>query len=685
MNSKYSAAQVITFTILLFFTTHANSQTARFNWSVNDRYKDSWNAWSENSYTYKSSYVHPEGFILKANASSSSGGGEKIERYIWRLKGITQPSFVASKTSLVPQVVFSKSNNGAALNEGQYTLSLKLVTSTGKLSESIQTIEIKDWLIVSIGDSFSSGEGNPDVDGIYKLLINGPDNINPALDAVNSLKTCKGELGRKIKMEDWECRRCHRSKWSAPALTAKRIEETDRHSSVTFLSFACSGARTEHLIDTKYRGIEFTMTTTPDDEPPLPEHLQPKGVVPSQLESVKEAVGNRVIDVLFISIGINDLKFSEVITDCGTPTAKDVIHELSKKFFLDDIVDFTVDKFETVGNGILTAASFGKLSLDLGSLSCVSRKLTSRLIELYDSYDRLAKTIKETLKVKEVYFIEYPTNVFQKTNGSPSVCECLDIIRGITGEEANWLGAIGTGLNAVIAAACLRNGWNNVFGVFERFQGKGYCQSSNTRYFRRIPESLSIQGNINGAIHPNRTGHEIVRDLLDRAVELKYKQRPAKRVTVTFKRARTAISTDIHDFTIRTKLDLMIRLKPPEPFRRFSSKKWPLLARSVMDISRFPNRQWFSLNKDSCTFSFDIYESPQPIRIPTEFDIVALVAGVQVKEENIVSKIPLAGILAAPQSKTFSLKGNNPFTGLECTVKIQRISNLPTNDPVIAN
>jgi hypothetical protein len=105
-----------------------------------------------------------------------------------------------------------------------------------------------------------------------------------------------------------------------------------------------------------------------------------------------------------------------------------------------------------------------------------------------------------------------------------------------------------------------------------------------------------------------------------------------------------------------------------------------------MDISRFPNRQWFSLNEDSCTFTFDIYESPQPLRIPTEFDIVASVAGITVIEENIVSKVPLAGILSRPQSKTFTLKANNnAFTGLECTVKIQRISNSPIQDPAIVN
>ena len=39
----------------------------------------------------------------------------------------------------------------------------------------------------------------------------------------------------------WKDRRCHQSALSAPALTAEQIERSDDQSSVTFLSFACSG------------------------------------------------------------------------------------------------------------------------------------------------------------------------------------------------------------------------------------------------------------------------------------------------------------------------------------------------------------------------------------------------------------------------------------------------------------
>ena len=637
----------------------------RFGWILPERYENSWKSWNELKNTYDDAYINPKNWNLRLTACASRIPNDEILSYEWNMKGLNGTDFFHHYTTT--ECASNVKHPDFVPGNYEITLTLKLKSGTSKTIK--ENADIKDYLIVSIGDSFSSGEGNPDVEGKYTLA----DLMKDA---------CQGKVDEKIKKEDWECRRCHRSKWSAPALTAQQIEESDRHSSVTFLSFACSGARTEHLIDTEYRGIEFTMPGTPNDEPPLPDHIKPKRVVPPQLESVKDAVGNRVIDVLFISIGINDLKFSEVIRDCGSPSAMSLANDLSQIKLVDGIATFTIGGLAFGYNMMVHPLSFKENIRKLGTPSCVSRQLFSRLDKLYGSYDRLAKEIKRTLKVKEVYFIEYPTNIFQKTDGSPFVCECLDfggnaVSRadfGITDAEANWLGAMGTTLNMVSAAACQRNDWNNVIGVFERFQGKGYCESGSTRYFRRIRESVGMQGKYHGGLHPNKIGHEVVRDLLDKAIKLEYTKKPIKRVTVTFTRARTNLP-EVHDFTIPAKLDLQIRLKPPPPFSDFSSKKWPLLARNVIDISQFPNRQWFSLNENSSTFNFDIYESPQPLRNPTEFDIVASVAGVQVVEENIVSKLPLAGNLSVPQSKTFSLKGNNAFTGLECTVRIQRISN----------
>jgi FG-GAP-like repeat len=54
----------------------------------------------------------------------------------------------------------------------------------------------------------------------------------------------------------WEDKRCHRSANAGPAQAALEIERSDPHTSVTFLSYACSGASiTEGLVGW-YDGVE---------------------------------------------------------------------------------------------------------------------------------------------------------------------------------------------------------------------------------------------------------------------------------------------------------------------------------------------------------------------------------------------------------------------------------------------
>jgi hypothetical protein len=78
-----------------------------------------------------------------------------------------------------------------------------------------------DYLVVSIGDSVASGEGNPDA-----------------------------------TPHTWLEPRCHRSLRSGAALAARAVELGDRHSVVTFVPLACSGATIEEGLLNPYDGIE---------------------------------------------------------------------------------------------------------------------------------------------------------------------------------------------------------------------------------------------------------------------------------------------------------------------------------------------------------------------------------------------------------------------------------------------
>lgn len=90
---------------------------------------------------------------------------------------------------------------------------------------------IKTELIVGLGDSFSSGEGNPDHPTLFDPM------------AVIENKWFTRDVSKVIEQPvDWWDRTCHRSLLSWQALYAMQKAVVNPYSVVRFVSFACSGA-----------------------------------------------------------------------------------------------------------------------------------------------------------------------------------------------------------------------------------------------------------------------------------------------------------------------------------------------------------------------------------------------------------------------------------------------------------
>jgi hypothetical protein len=144
-----------------------------------------------------------------------------------------------------------------------YVVSLTVTTLDGQSNSARASVTLRDLLIVSIGDSFASGEGNPD-------------------------KMREDPGGVK-----WIDERCHRSAWAGPARAAIIIEKADPKTAVTFISFACTGASIK-------KGLLGAQDRKGHEVEP-------------QLDKVFAAVGRRTIDALLLSIGGNDLEFSKLV------------------------------------------------------------------------------------------------------------------------------------------------------------------------------------------------------------------------------------------------------------------------------------------------------------------------------------------------------------------------------------
>lgn len=285
--------------------------------------------------------------------------------------------------------------------EGTYAVRV----STGKRSARLEVV-VQDWLVVGIGDSVGSGEGVPDVAG---------------------------------RGGTWEDQACHRSANSFEALAARKLEDSDAKTSVTFVHAACSGA------------------TTAD-------------VVSQQLAAVKQLVGGREIDAVVASAGANDLNFGQVVLVCVTQPD-------------------------------CPAASWG-------GGQTLAHLMPLWVAQLPGRYGSLATALGPLAPPGRTYLTDY-FDPLHAAGGA--LCTGSVDVGGqrleLTAAEAQWLlDNFLTPLNAEVLRAAAAHAWNIVGGAPQRFAGHGYCAADP--WVVRYEESLLAQGDANGTLHPNRSGHE---------------------------------------------------------------------------------------------------------------------------------------------------------------------------------
>jgi lysophospholipase L1-like esterase len=212
-------------------------------------------------------YVNPpDGYGVRLDASHSVG-----------IQATTTFSWTVSNSSGFSTSLTGE-DAGVNLPQGPYTVQL---TATGLLNTSgpqtaTTPIQVKDILIVSIGDSYASGEGNPVVPSAFDPeWAYSPD---PAMNTENA--------------------DAHRSTLSGPAQFALRLQEANPQEAVTFVSVADSGAS----IPVGVLG-------------PMPSIGDPDVQLPAQLAELPRIIGSRHIDVLTVSVGADDIGFSTIAED----------------------------------------------------------------------------------------------------------------------------------------------------------------------------------------------------------------------------------------------------------------------------------------------------------------------------------------------------------------------------------
>jgi hypothetical protein len=188
--------------------------------------------WDPVAGSYLKTYLFPGSYVVRLRLAD--GGAPPNAQCQWRASA---GRLVGSGLELCSASVQLVLPSGAD-RSGSVSAAVE-VSVVGAAAIANTTVEVRDRLIVSLGDSFASGEGNPDVPANLGMLAGGP-------GSAWSEKWRQRWLARPamagVRSAAWLDRPCHRSFYNQHLVAALKHAADRPHEAVTFASYACTGA-----------------------------------------------------------------------------------------------------------------------------------------------------------------------------------------------------------------------------------------------------------------------------------------------------------------------------------------------------------------------------------------------------------------------------------------------------------
>lgn len=202
-------------------------------------------------------------------------------------------------------------------------------------------VKVRDLLVVGMGDSIASGEGNPDVPVRFSRERSASYGEGSGKNDLSGYPARLGPwqaIGDTAFIEEnprWNDQACHRSLYSHQLRAALQLGVEDPHRAVTYVGVACSGAEVTFGLFLRYTGNEW-VPNPPDlsqisavataqcgghDAPlqDLPEAYHIDGAIPELKGGLTlrkcDPLNARKIDLLFLSIGGNDVGFARLLAN----------------------------------------------------------------------------------------------------------------------------------------------------------------------------------------------------------------------------------------------------------------------------------------------------------------------------------------------------------------------------------
>jgi lysophospholipase L1-like esterase len=508
---------------------------------------------------YRPEYVNPASWVLQLHftpAGMINEGRlplpEEISSWEWTIRGENfQKNIQQQPANWIPE----KPVTAELPKPGDYEITLQVNLHAGGTDVNTQSFGLRDYLIVGIGDSFASGEGNPDVPAVaapdQEVMCKATSIVLVATKIIEAVE----ELGRELEADE-----------------AKVIAEIPYigtvivgylngvHSLVDYVT-----SRIGQLGDWAIgvgRDVEATVVEgakeflglfgigdggDKDEAHPHPAAWQEpaahrsyrsgQSLAAAQQETQSAFGADRVTFLGFgrsgseIDNGILGPRTSGLLLGGGSQPidgwtgnrgqiqeARDTAAGRPVDAVVVSVGINDLGFSSLVQNSILKASGQARKDRIAGANRKVDQDLPARL-------NQLRAAIDEQLQPRRVFITEYPVGVFQEIALGAPPCGVLsssipNLIGhpgfNLDGPDARDMHAVGIRLNTMIQRKADEFGWIYVGGIAKACDGHGYC--SRQPYFVSAEESCLNQGDFEGMIHPNALGHAATRDALAQAL-----------------------------------------------------------------------------------------------------------------------------------------------------------------------
>ena len=481
---------------------------------------------------------------FKVNLKARLRALQRIEEDFEPIKSFNGAKFTwsVSYQNGKSKIIGNEQDISTCLTEGEHKITLKLQSPNIVQRSVRKKIHIEDILIVQLGDSFASGQGNPERlhrNGIilpnknydrtlaksimesdsqyypdYKVVGWADDGEQHGTKFVSTSYQPGGLftfiLGMQPKYANYsKIMRDHdaanRSSYTASSQWALDLEKASTLTSVTYVNLAKTGAVVKDIYANNYRGTNLRL---------FPDH-QSK----AQLTQLKKLLGvngvKRDIDYLLVSAGGNDIGFSKILTSL-------VVHRTSP---------LTILKYKDIRGGILSGQWRKVQKVDPILRTMDKWKNTTGLNRLADQYEKLANALSR-FSIKNTLITPYPD----------PTAKCSEILKSatpkllgmeISSPEIEWArnNALKP-LTEAIKTAANKHQWQVVSGITKNARGLcGAKIDDPTNYKPSLPISqnvlnkplkwfrgfkmaaklqYAIDGISDGPVHPNRVGHRFI-------------------------------------------------------------------------------------------------------------------------------------------------------------------------------